>query len=132
MRNVKKNSELALSRRDDLICLGLMMSFMLDSDNFIKVFNLEDFAYSVNEVLPKLKNFFMCCDSTKTIRLLPFMVEVKETAADDLPNYDKLRFLLKLELINLGVYPSKNIFSISFNVPDLGEEIESSHLTQTH
>ena len=41
--------------------------------------------------------------------------------SDEKPEYGRLKFFLKLELMNMQIYPSRNIFSENFDAPKLDQ-----------
>ena len=87
----------------------------------MKKFRLEDFEYNADKALKKFTCPEIVSSSMSTSRLLPFAKHLFGMNSDEKPEYGRLKFFLKLELMNMQIYPSRNIFSENFDAPKLDQ-----------
>ena len=98
------------TRRDDLVNLILMLIFMLDSlpySNYYFKSNKSEFEklkyLRSKKKAMKPKDY---CSIGRTKFLLPILTEIWALKPSDVPNYDKFRFLLNYQLLEIGKIPS--------------------------
>ena len=63
------------------------------------------------------------CDEMKCPILIPFLREAMQLKYDEEPNYNRFRFLLEINIMNLDRVPNKKLFWTIRNQP-LNQELE--------
>jgi hypothetical protein len=111
-KNAFKGS--SLSRRDDLMSLCYVMLYLLDGDLVFMANegeSSEEFDNQKELQIIGSKKVKMTpeelCVSEESAKLIPFLKEVYALGYYDEPDYNKLRFLLVKELINMDITPDK-------------------------
>ena len=122
-----------MSRRDDLISLVYLLIKLIDSSRlpFIEYCMDNENFEKIKDIKEKLGPNEMCGHSlndTRAYGLKPFVEEIMQYEFTDVPDYDKLRFLLDKALLEQDLIPKKkyNFFSEELNNIRGSESIDSS------
>ena len=101
------------SRKSDLLDLTVMLIYMIDSDVLNEVRFFEDGRQRLDNsktIVQDLDLVRLCrIEYSRAHLLLPFVEEVMSYNYLEMPNYEKLQFLLEKILLDYEVIPKQNI-----------------------
>jgi serine/threonine protein kinase len=96
---------ITLSRRDDLISLAYLLSYLFNPDVewMDRIYNDSKNFSNASKIKKSLTANDLCTEEAKY--LLPFAEEAFDLEFDERPDYCKLKFMLKSILLNKDVVP---------------------------